>query len=176
MTRRPLGSRVSFRTRAGTFASARASVAFGASQAAITGIKKARHFRFPIISHLCWPLFCPEFQLRATIPCGKVTVPDPVWYLLRSGPFRGSQTLLEELPLHRVTCKCEGFPKMHEGVPMLSFAKLKFAERSMIERIAPEAVRISNRSKLFEAALRTLALRDGDGAVERNNRRRPNGH
>ena len=44
-----------------------------------------------------------------------------------------------------------------------------------IERIVGEAVRASNRANLFEPALRTLALCDGDGAVERDDRRRANG-
>ena len=35
---------------------------------------------------------------------------------------------------------------------------------------------VLDRADLFEATLRALTLRDGDGAVERDNRGRPDGH
>ena len=54
--------------------------------------------------------------------------------------------------------------------------KLKFAKRGVIERIAGEAIRTSDCTNLFQPAERTLALRDGDGAVERHDRREANDH
>ena len=54
-------------------------------------------------------------------------------------------------------------------------AKLKLAERGMVEGIAGEAIRIGDALNLLEAALGTFTLRDGDGSIERHYRRWANG-
>ena len=50
-------------------------------------------------------------------------------------------------------------------------AKLKLAERGVIEGIGGQAIRVGDGADLLEPALGTFTLRDGDGAVERHHRR-----
>ncbi len=59
---------------------------------------------------------------------------------------------------------------------MLTAPKFKLAERGVVERIGGEPIAVGNAANLFEPALGTLALRDGDGTVERNYRRRTDCH
>ena len=76
------------------------------------------------------------------------------------------------MPLHRIACQRERFPEVLARHGMTPSAKLKLGERGVVERILGEAVRVGDRANLFEAALRTLALPDGDGPIESDNGRR----
>ncbi len=53
---------------------------------------------------------------------------------------------------------------------------LELAERRMVERIVLHALDADDGMNLFETSLRTLALRDRDGAIERDDWRGPDGH
>ena len=77
---------------------------------------------------------------------------------------------------HRAAGQCEGGAEVFAGGVGAAGAKLKFAERGVVEGIAGEAIGIRDGANLFEAALGAIALSDGDGAVERYDRRRTNGH
>ena len=74
--------------------------------------------------------------------------------------------LLKEFSLHRIARQRERLPEVFARDLMPPAAKFKFADRGVVERIAAEAVRASDRTNLFEPALRTVALRYGDGAIE----------
>src|SRR5579862_6275159 len=69
----------------------------------------------------------------------------------------------------------EGGAEMLAGELGPAGARFKFAERGMVKGIAGETLRIGDGANLFEPALGTFMLRDGDGAVERHDRRRANG-
>jgi hypothetical protein len=55
-------------------------------------------------------------------------------------------------------------------------AVAKFAKRGEVERVCGEAITVGNMTDLIEPVLGTLALRDCDGAIERDNRGRTNQH
>src|SRR5262249_47935939 len=55
-------------------------------------------------------------------------------------------------------------------------AQLELAKGRRGKRIAPEAIAGLDRTRGFEPALRTFLLRDGNGAVKCNDRRRAYGH
>lgn len=94
---------------------------------------------------------------------------DPLRYLLRNGAFARTNALFEELPLHWVAREREGSLEMVVRDRMPPAAKLKLTECRVVERVGGETIRIRDRTNLFQSALRTLVLRDGDSAVQRNN-------
>jgi hypothetical protein len=51
-------------------------------------------------------------------------------------------------------------------------AQLKLAKRRRIKWISSEAIAVLNRADRLEPVLRSIALRDRNGAVERDNRGR----
>jgi hypothetical protein len=74
--------------------------------------------------------------------------------------------VIEEAALHRTACQSgrrkESFPS--NGKP--SHAQFEFAERREIEWIRHKTITIGDLSQLFQAALRTFELGNGNGPVE----------
>ena len=60
--------------------------------------------------------------------------------------------------------------KCSRALSCLPLRKFELAERGGVERIVGEAIAVGDGADLFEPALWTVALRDRDGAVERDNR------
>lgn len=54
--------------------------------------------------------------------------------------------------------------------------QLELSQRRLVERVRAEPVAIGDACNLFEAALGTLVLSNGNGAVERNDWRGPDAH
>jgi len=59
---------------------------------------------------------------------------------------------------------------------VLPTPQLQLAERRVVKRIRRQAVLVGDDADLVQPALGTLALRDGDGAVERDHRRGAQAH
>jgi hypothetical protein len=95
---------------------------------------------------------------------------------LRSGVFRGTNALLEELSLHGIAREGERRSEVLARDFISPVVKFELAERGVVERVGGEAVAVENRPNLFEPALGTGLLRDGDGPVQRNDRGRTYGH
>ena len=55
-------------------------------------------------------------------------------------------------------------------------AKFELAKRRMVERIGGEPIAVGDSANLFEPAFGAFVLRDGDGAVEGNDRGRTYRH
>jgi len=79
---------------------------------------------------------------------------------------------IEETALHRVARQSERRPEVLARGLIPAAAKLELAERRRVERICSEAIAVGNGADRFEPTLRSLALRDRNGAVERDDRRR----
>ncbi len=86
--------------------------------------------------------------------------------MLRSGASAGTNALFEGLPLHRVAGEGERCSEVFARYVMLSGTQLKLAKRRVVERVPTEAIGVGDGANLFEPALWTFALCDGDGAVE----------
>ena len=84
--------------------------------------------------------------------------------------------LLEESPLHRIARQRERGLELIATDLAPAAAKLELAERREIEGIPGKAIATGDGADLLESTLGTLVLRDGDGAVERDHRRRTDRH
>src|SRR5262245_14281328 len=80
--------------------------------------------------------------------------------------------MLEELALGRVARERDRIAEMRGGNRVAPAAQLEFAEGRGVERIAIEGFAAANRFNFLDAALRSVALGDGDRTVERDHRRR----
>src|SRR5262249_51058046 len=99
----------------------------------------------------------------------------PLRPLLPSAAAR-AHAPLEEPSLHGVTRERERGSEVRARNFVPPAAQLELAERREVERIGGEAIAVGDRADRFEPALGTLVLRDGDGAVERDDRGRTNRH
>src|SRR5262249_53887985 len=95
-----------------------------------------------------------------------------VCQMLNFASLAGPHAPLEKSAFHRVACQSKGRLKVPARDLVPSAAKLKLAERRRVKWIRSKAVVILDRVDLFEPPFRTLLLRDCDGAVERDDRRR----
>src|ERR1700686_1254591 len=87
-----------------------------------------------------------------------------------------AHALLEESPPHRVARERERGLEMIATDIAPAAAKLELAERREIEGIPGKAIATCDGADLLESTLGTLVLRDGDGAVEPDDRRGTNRH
>src|SRR5262245_6971077 len=94
--------------------------------------------------------------------------------LIRIAAFAGTDALIEETTLHGVTRERKRSSEVLACCLVSAAAKLKFGACGRIERIGRETIVVSNRIEFFQAAFRTVALGDGDRAVERDNWRGTN--
>jgi hypothetical protein len=81
-----------------------------------------------------------------------------------------TNALLEELLLHRVPRQRERFLEVLARHLIAPAAEFELTERRVVEWISVESIAVGKGANLFESPLRTLVLRDGDGAVECNYR------
>ena len=106
----------------------------------------------------------------------ELTVPKlSALCLRRIASFARADALVEESALHRVARQSERCSEVLARRLVPPTPKLKLAERGVVERIAREAIRVSDSMYLFEPAFRTFVLRDGDGPVQCYDWRRTNG-
>src|SRR5438309_9716736 len=92
------------------------------------------------------------------------------------GGLARDEAVLEKAAFHRIAREGERGAEVPARGVRPAAAKFKFAERGMIKGIVGEPLGIRNGVNLFEAAVGAIALRDGDGTIERHDRRRANGH
>ena len=90
--------------------------------------------------------------------------------------FARSHTVLEEAALHWVARQGERLAEVLARVLEPAAPKLHVAESREVERVFSEAVAVDNRPNFFEPALGTRLLRDGNGAIERDDGGRTYGH
>src|SRR5207237_6791944 len=83
--------------------------------------------------------------------------------------------LLKELTLHLIPRARSGVFEMLPRRLASTRSQFELAERRKIERITHESIGIGNGANLLQATLRPLELRDGNGAVEGDDRRRTDG-
>ena len=76
--------------------------------------------------------------------------------------------LLKESALHRITCQGERLLKVFVRAPTLSAPELALAERGMVEGIAGKAFLVGNCPNLLDSPFRAQELRDGNGAIQRD--------
>ena len=95
---------------------------------------------------------------------------------LRSGVFSRTNTLLDELSLHGIACEGERRSEVLARDFISPVVKFELAERGVEERVGGEAIAVGDGAHLFEPAFRAFVLRDGDGAVQRNDRGRTYRH
>ena len=81
-----------------------------------------------------------------------------------------ANALFEELPLHRVAGQRQRRTEVLARRVVSPAAQLKLAKRRRIKRVAGKAIAVLDRSDHFEPMLRTIALRDRNGAVECHDR------
>src|SRR5271165_6108787 len=93
-----------------------------------------------------------------------------------AGRFARGDALLEEASLHRAASERQRGLEVGARRPLLSPAELEITERCEVERIGAQAIAPGNRPNLFEPALGTRELPDGDRSVERDNGRWPDRH
>src|ERR1051326_342823 len=87
-------------------------------------------------------------------------------------PIAHREPLLEEAPFRCVARFSQRRLKMAAGTLAIAAAQFKLAKGGGTERIAGEPLIIRDRRHRGEAAVRSIALRNGDGAVERDDWRR----
>src|SRR5277367_2290085 len=80
----------------------------------------------------------------------------------------------DESPLHRISREMLGGVKVFAGYLGPSASQLELSESRRIEGVVSKALNPGDGADLFETALGTLVLGNGDGAVEGNYRRRTN--
>ena len=90
--------------------------------------------------------------------------------LIASLAGAGELPLSQEAPLGRVASQLQRVAKVSPGWRRSSGAKLQLAERRRIERISREPVAVLDRFDRFEPRFGSFQLRDGDGAVQRDDR------
>ena len=95
---------------------------------------------------------------------------------LRSSALTRTHALIEELSLHGIARESERRSEVLARDVIAAAAEFEFAERRMVERVGGEAIAVDDGANLFEPALGTFVLRDGDGAVQRNDRGRAYRH
>ena len=82
----------------------------------------------------------------------------------------GVESLLQEAAFHRIAGPRERGSKMLPRTCLSVTSMLQLAECRVVEGIAFHPFDAGDGVNLFEAALRTLALGDRDGSVERDDR------
>jgi hypothetical protein len=80
---------------------------------------------------------------------------------------------MEELAFHRIARQSQRRAEVLARNVMAPTAQLKLAKGRRVKWVASKTIAILDRLDRFEPTLRTIALRDRYGAVERDNRRRP---
>ena len=87
-----------------------------------------------------------------------------------------SHALLEEPSLHGIAGDGQRCSEMLIRGFASTAAKLEIAQRGEVKRIGGQSIRPGNGVNLFEPTFGTFVLRDRDGAVEGDDRRRANRH
>ena len=95
---------------------------------------------------------------------------------LQSSLFTRTHALLEKLLLHGIAREGERRSEVLAGDFVSRAVKFELAERGMVERVGGEAIVVGDGANLFEPAFGAFVLRDGDGAVQRNDRGRTYPH
>jgi len=95
---------------------------------------------------------------------------------LLSGAFTRTNALLEELALHGIAREGERCSEVLARDFISPAVKFELAERSVEERVGGEAIAVGDGANLFEPAFGAFVLRDGDGAVQPNDRGRTYRH
>ena len=95
---------------------------------------------------------------------------------LRRGAFARAHALLDELSLHGIAREVERRSEVLAGDFISPAVKFEFAQRGVEERVGGEAIAVGDGANLFEPTLGPFVLRDGDGAVQGNDRRRAYRH
>src|SRR5262249_23635256 len=106
----------------------------------------------------------------------KVSITSTAFAFIRSilsRSFRTLNALLEESPLHWVAGKRERALEVLARDGRLVAPEFKRAQCRMIERVGCEPFAASDRTNLFEPAFGAFVLCDGDRAIERDHRGRP---
>jgi hypothetical protein len=87
-----------------------------------------------------------------------------------------ANALIEESAFHRIARQRQSRAEVLARDFVPPTAQLKLAKGRRVKWIASEAIAILDRVDRFEPTLRTIALRDRNGAVERHDRRRAYRH
>ena len=95
---------------------------------------------------------------------------------LRISVFTRTNALLEKLSLHGIARERERRSEVLAGDFISPAVKFELAERGVEERVGGEAIAAGDGANLFEPAFGAFVLRDGDGAVQRNDRGRTYRH
>src|ERR1700677_5176310 len=93
----------------------------------------------------------------------------PVSFTHANAPFK-------ELAFQRIACQRKRCAEVFAGCLMPSTAQFKLTQCRRIEWVCGKTIAVNNRTHLFESALRSVMLGNGDGAVKRNNGRGTHGH
>src|SRR5579884_1355896 len=88
----------------------------------------------------------------------------------------GGDAILKEAAFHRAARACQRAAEVLVGSIAPAGAEFEFAQRCVKEGIRGEAIGVRNDANFLEAAFGAVALRDGDGAIQRDDRRWPNDH
>ena len=83
---------------------------------------------------------------------------------------------IEKSAFHRVARERKRCLEMRARGRVLSATKLELAQRGGIERIGGEAIAVLDRVDFRKPAFGAVALRNRDGAIERDNRGGPDRH
>ena len=116
-----------------------------------------------------------EDQDLAVISDALICVDAPLPYV-RRGEFTRTHALLEETALHGIAREAERRSEVLAGDFISPAVKFELAQRGMEERVGGEAIAVGDGANLFEPAFGAFVLRDGDGAVQRNDRGRTYRH
>lgn len=74
-------------------------------------------------------------------------------------------SILEELPFERVSCKLERDLKVPDGIFGFASLQLKLRECRMVERILRKVVRVWNCTQLLQFPVGAIALPDGNCSI-----------
>ena len=96
--------------------------------------------------------------------------------LWRIASLAFANALIEESAFHGIARQRQSRAEVLARDFVAPTAQLKLAKSRRVKWIASEAVAILDRANRFEPTLRTIALRDRNGAVECHNRRRAYRH
>jgi hypothetical protein len=96
--------------------------------------------------------------------------------LWRIASLACANTLIEESAFHRIARQRQSRAEMLARDFVPPTAQLKLAKGRRVKWIASQAIAILDRADRFEPMLRTIALRDRNGAVECHDRGRAYRH